>query len=129
MKKTNTKKRQTIDKSKTEWYPQNKWKIKENTARKIGGTGKGSHPSIEVGKNGRERANIGLTTSKKRGNHSNIELSRNPNPKDNRKSYLRDDLRYDDKKHLEKVMSGFRKLPKSDQEKVLAIIKKQQSKK
>lgn len=123
------KSKQKIDETKTIWYEPKDWKIKNNTARKKGNTKEGSHPSLEVGENGRKRANLGLTTKSRRGHHKNTQLSRNPNPKDSRTAYVRNDLQYDDKKHLKEVMKGYRELPDSDKKKVLEIIKKRQSKK
>lgn len=119
-----------INPEETEWLAPDDWTIRDNTARKKGEKDEGSHPSLAVGKNGKKIANFGITHDRKRGHHSNIPLSQNPNPKDKEQAYLRDDLQYHDEKHLKQVLAGYRKLPPEDQEKVLKIInKKRQSKK
>ena len=119
-----------VDTNKTQWLKPDDWSIRENKARKKGKQDKGKHPAVAVGKNGKMVANVGITHDKKRGHHANIQLSRNPNPKDKRPAYLRDDLQYDHEKNLKHVLAGYRNLPPKDQEKVLKIInKKRQSNK
>ena len=83
----------------------------------------GKHPSIVVGEEDNKYANLGLTHSKKRGHHKNIELSRNPNKNDSQISYVRDDLRLDDMKYLQEILN-YRKLPKKDIDKIMKIINK-----
>lgn len=119
-----------VDNEKTQWLSPKDWTIRENKARKKGKEDKGSHPALAVGKNGKAIANIGITHKDKRGHHKNIPLSQNPNPKDKKQAYLRNDLQYDDEKHLRQLLTGYRKLTPKDQQKVLEIInKKRQSKK
>ncbi len=119
-----------VDIEKTQWLKPDDWSIRENKARKKGKQDKGSHPALAVGKNGKTIANIGLTHNKKRGHHKNIPLDQNPNPRDKRTAYLRDDLQFDDEKYLKQILNGYRKLSPKDQQKVLKIInKKRQSKK
>ena len=108
----------------TIWYDPEEWTFRENARRKKANEKSGSHPALAVGRQGRKIANLGLTTERKRGHHTNIELSRNPNPKDNRKSYIRDDLQFDDKKYLTIILTNFRQLPPKDQKLVMEIINK-----
>lgn len=107
----------------TKWLDPEKWTVKNNTARKKGKSDKGLHPSIIVGINGDNLANIGSTTNKKRGHHTNKPLNVNLNPKDKTKSYVRDDLEYHNKKYLSKSLKGYR-VDKSDYQTILTIINK-----
>lgn len=113
-----------VNSKETQWLEPKKWTIRNNTARKNGEKDTGSHPAIAVGKNGRKIANIGITHDKKRGHHNNVELSRNLDPKDKRKSYIRTDLQYHDDKFLKELIKGYRNLTKSDIEKIQKIINK-----
>lgn len=122
--------KQKVDIKETQWFKPDDWSIRENKARKRGNQDKGSHPALAVGKNGKRIANLGISHNAKRGHHKNVPLSRNPNPKDKKKAYIRDDLQFDDEKHLKQLLAGYRKLTPKDQQKVLEIInKKRQSKK
>ncbi len=111
-----------IDKTQTKWFEPKNWSFRDNTKRKQ--ANKGKHPSLVVGENKNTFANLGLTHSEKRGRHKNIKLSHNPNPKDSRTSYVRDDLQYDDKNHLKKVLKDYNKLTQEDIDKIYKIINK-----
>ena len=50
---------------------------------------------------------MGLTESEKRGHHKNIPLKKNPQKGKKEKSYLRDELRYDDKKYFGEILSDY----------------------
>lgn len=69
---------------------------------------KSNHPSLIVGDDGREYDFIGLTHSPRSGGRKCHELSRNPDPKDVRKSYLRRELRSDSHRSFKKPLSGWR---------------------
>ena len=116
MKNQKNTKKKNIDIKKTRWYKPKDWEFRDNTKRKQ--DNKGKHPSLVVGENEDTYANLGLTHSAKRGHHKNIELSKNPNPKDKKKSYVRDDLQYDEKKHLKNVLKDYKKLTDKDIEKI-----------
>ena len=113
-----------VNSAETEWYTPEDWDFRNNKVRKKRDEEKGEHHSLVVGKNGKKLANIGTAHQEKRGHHKNIPLSRNPNPKDKQKAFLRDDLQYHDEKQLKEVLKGFRKLTKKDQEAVMKIINK-----
>ena len=102
-------------------YSPNKWKFRKNRKRKNKDTP--YHPSIIVGEKDNKYANIGLTHNAKRGHHKNIPLHENPNKKDKRKSYLRTDLRFDDKEYLKEKLYGY-KLSTKDIDKIYSIINK-----
>lgn len=112
---------------KTRWFNADEWTFRNNKTRKKGDSDKGSHPALVVGKKGKKMANIGLSTKPKRGHHKNIELHSNPNPKDNRKAYLRNDLQFHDEKMLKEILKKYKLSPK-DIEKVKNIIKKSNQK-
>ena len=101
-------------------YKSKNWTFRKNDRRKskFGS----SHPALVV-EDKNKFANIGLTHSAKRGHHKNIELSKNPNVKDSKKAYLRDDLQFDDKQKLNEILSNY-KLSKKDIKKVYEIINK-----
>ena len=101
----------------------NKWHFRNNIKRKFGKRNRGKHPSLIIGetKDGKSYINIGLTSSKKRGHHKNIEIH---NPQDwNKTSYLRDDIRIDLKEYLSEVLKDYKLCP-NDIEKIANIIKK-----
>lgn len=120
--KQNSNKKQEVNIKETVWYNSKDWEFRENIKRKQ--NNKESHPSLVVGENQNTYANLGLTHSAKRGHHKNTRLSKNPNPKDKKVSYVRDDLQFDDKKFLKRVLNDFKKLPKEDIEKINKIINK-----
>lgn len=103
------------------WYTPNKWQYRKNKKRKS--SNNEGHPSLVVGKEGTKFANVGITHSPKRGHHSNIELSRNPNPRDKKKAYLRDDVGLDDERFLKEILKGYQ-LADEDIPKVLKVIEK-----
>lgn len=103
-----------------------KWHFRNNSKRKISSRNHGHHPSLVVGESddGKSYLNIGLTKSKKRGHHRNIEIH---NPQDwDKTSYLRDDVRTDSKEHLSDVLSDYKLCPE-DIDKIWKIIKKKNS--
>lgn len=97
--------------------------FRKNKKRKLGNKNKGSHPSLIIGEtnDGKSFVNIGLTKSKKRGHHKNVEIH-NPNNW-NESSYLRNDLRIDSKEYLGEILKDYKLCPE-DLDKVWEIIKK-----
>lgn len=84
---------------------------------------KAKHPKLIVDENQREYGFMGLTESKKRGHHNNIPLHKNPQKGNKNKSYLRTELRYDDKGNFGKVLSDY-KLSNIDKIKVKEFVEK-----
>lgn len=102
------------------------WHFRDNYKRKEGDSKKGLHPCLIVGESHDQNAfvNIGLTKSPKRGHHKNKAIH---NPEDwNKTSYLRDDIRIDNKKDLSDVLSNF-KLDPDDIDKIWDIINKKRA--
>lgn len=89
---------------------------------------KSKHPKLIVDERDKEYGFMGLTSSPERGNHKNILLSQNPQKGKTEKSYIRNELRYDDKKHFSKPLPDY-KLAKEDKELIEARFKKQKEKK
>lgn len=108
------------------WYEPKNWTFRNNQKRRNKNQKNGKHPSLVVGENATQFANFGLTHSSKRGHHKNIKLSENPNKKDNKPSYVRDDLQLDDKKYLKEILN-YKKLSKQDIDKIIRIINKKDS--
>ena len=79
------------------------------------------HPTYVIRKKGENYDYIGLTHSPVTDNKRNIKLSRNPNPKDNRTSYVRPFFRSDPiKKFSGKRIRGW-KFAKKDKNKIRRI--------
>lgn len=70
---------------------------------------------------------MGLTESPKRGHHKNIELTKNPQKGNTAKSYIRDELRYDDKSNFGDILSDYN-LDKKDMAKILKYLEKRKKK-
>ena len=106
------------------WFPSRKWKIKKNYSRKnekSNSKKNNYHPSIVVGEKGSEYANIGITSSKKRGHHKNEELHNRQ--KNGKPSYIRDDIQFTNKKNIKEDVKNM-KLHESDLPKIRSIIEK-----
>ena len=97
------------------WYKSQDWEFRKNKARK-------NHPALVVGEGKKKYANLGLTHSKKRGHHTNIGLTQNPNPNDDKMAYLRDDMQFDEKKLLKEKLNY--KIQEVDISKIEKIINK-----
>ena len=82
-----------------------------------------NHPALIVGSNDNEYAYNSLTHSSKSSNRKNRLLSKNPNSKDNRKVYLRKEVRSDSKGNFRKVIKHMKLDPKDERE-ILDIIKR-----
>lgn len=65
------------------------------------------HPKLIVDDINNKYGFMGLTESEKRGHHKNIPLKKNPQKGKKEKSYLRDELRYDDKKYFGEILSDY----------------------
>ena len=102
------------------------WHFRNNKKRKIGSSNRGNHPSLIVGEtdDGKSFVNLGLTKSPKRGHHANIKIH---NPQNwNNTSYLRNDIREDEKKYLSEILRDYRLCPE-DIDAIWKIIKKKNS--
>lgn len=93
----------------------NEWHFRKNVKRK--------HPPIIIGEDDENFLNLDITHSKTRGHHKNILFDKNPNPLDNKDSYIRDDIFIDDKKYLQYILREY-ELSKSDIDKIYKIINK-----
>ncbi|MBO5328602.1 MAG: hypothetical protein J6B04_05475 [Clostridia bacterium] len=71
---------------------------------------------------------MGLTESAKRGHHKNIELSKNPEKGKTDLAYIRDELRYDNKKNFSSPLPNY-KLSDKDTAKIQAAVEKHKQKK
>lgn len=89
---------------------------------------KGKHPKLIVDEVLDEYGFMGLTESPKRGNHKNIELSKNPQKGKISKSYIRDELRYDNKKNFGEILSDYN-LTDEDKIKILKYLERHKKKK
>ena len=102
-----------------------KWHIRINKKRK---NKKGKHPAIVFAESddGLFYYNLGLTHSRKRGHHSNLEIK---DPSDwSKASFIRDDLSIDEKIFLQEIMNDY-KLHPSDYKKIWERIIKRKIKK
>ena len=84
------------------------------------------HPKLIVDIQGDKYGFIGLTESAKRGHHKNIEI-KNPQKNKNAKSYIRKELRYDDKNNSSKLLQDY-KLHDEDYIKIINIVNKHKRK-
>lgn len=89
---------------------------------------KGKHPKLIVDEKYDKYGFMGLTKSHKRGNHKNIELTQNPLKGKSDKAYIRDELRYDNKKNFEEILTDYN-LTKQDKEKILKYLERHKKKK
>lgn len=93
-----------------------------------GASSKARHPKLIVSQEQKQVGFMGLTESKKRGHHKNIELDVNPKKGDTRKAYLRKEIRYDDIEKFGDILNDYN-LSESDKRKVIEYIKKLKKKK
>lgn len=68
---------------------------------------KARHPKLIVDKNNTEYGFMGLTSSPKRGYHSNIKLEKNPKKNDIRQAYIRKEIRYDSKNKFGQILNEY----------------------
>lgn len=107
------------------FYKPTKWHFRYNKNRNSNRIKK--HSTLIVGKtkDNKKLLNIGITHSKYRGHHKNIEIKGPSNW--NKISYLRDDIKLDDIDKLENILKEY-KIHKNDIEKILKIILKYKKK-
>ena len=86
------------------------------------------HPKLIVDVQDKNYGFMGLTGASRRGHHSNIPLSKIPQTGKNDKSYLRQELRYDNKNNFEEILKDYN-LSDSDKKAVIEFIKKRKKKK
>lgn len=89
---------------------------------------KGKHPKLIVDETSADYGFMGLTESPKRGHHKNIELSKNPQKGNTRKSYIRTELRYDNKNNFSEILKSYN-LSMQDKEAILKFIERRKKKK
>ena len=93
-----------------------------------GKTKRAKHPKLIVEEKKDNFGFMGLTEAPKRGHHKNIELSKNPQKQKTSKAYLRDEVRYDEKKNFGEVLEDY-KLSNEDKKAVIAYLEKRKKKK
>lgn len=106
------------------WFNSKKWHFRNNEKRRNKKNKK--HPSLVVGETKNEYANFGLTHSKMRGHHKNLELKKNPKKDDKKTAYLRDDLQLNKKSDMKEKLNNY-KLSSKDKTQVEILIKKKMS--
>ena len=89
---------------------------------------KAKHPKLIVDETSADYGFMGLTESPKRGHHKNIELSKNPQKGNTSKSYIRTELRYDNKNNFSEILKNYN-LSKQDKEAILKFIERRKKKK
>lgn len=88
---------------------------------------KAKHPKLIVDETSADYGFMGLTESPKRGHHKNIELSKNPQKGNTSKSYIRTELRYDNKNNFSEILKNYN-LSKQDKEAILKFIERRKKK-
>lgn len=86
------------------------------------------HPKLIVEEKKDNFGFMGLTEAPKRGHHKNIELSKNPQKFKENKAYLRDEVRYDDKRNFGDILEDY-KLSNEDKKAVIDYLEKRKKKK
>ena len=93
-----------------------------------GASNKARHPKLIVSQEQQQVGFMGLTKSKKRGHHSNIELEVNPERGNKSKAYLRKEIRHDNIENFSEILDNYN-LSESDKKKVIAYIESLKKKK
>ena len=93
-----------------------------------GASKKARHPKLIVSQEKKQVGFMGLTESKKRGHHSNIELDVNPENGNSNKAYLRKEIRHDDIGNFSEILENYN-LSENDKKKVIAYIESLKKKK
>lgn len=86
------------------------------------------HPKLIVDEKKDNFGFMGLTEAPKRGHHKNIELSKNPQKHKENKAYLRDEVRYDEKRNFGDILEDY-KLSNEDKKAVIDYLEKRKKKK
>lgn len=81
---------------------------------------KAKHPKLIVDEQNQDYGFMGLTKSPKRGNHNNIKID-NPQKNNTEDSYIRKELRYDNKKYFGEILTDY-VLSEKDIEKILEFL-------
>lgn len=82
------------------------------------------HPHYIVGETDKTYSSIGITHSKKSGNHYNYRLENNPNQKDKSTSYMKKNIEKSNKRMYTAYKFRRYKLSENDEEKVDNLINK-----
>ena len=83
---------------------------------------KEKHPQLIVDANKTSFKSMNITHSSKHGKHNNIELKKNPNPNDERKSYLRKDIIEDFKFNFSREFKNY-ELSDEDVDELIIFLK------
>ncbi len=89
---------------------------------------KAKHPKLIVDEQKENYGFMGLTESPKRGHHKNIELKNNPQKGKKGNAFLRDEVRYDDKKNFGHILEDYN-LSAEDKTAVINYLKRRKKKK
>lgn len=106
----------------------NLYKFRRYKKEEGGKIKKAKHPKLIVDENNIEYGFMGLTKSPKRGNHKNIELENNPQKNKTEKSYIRNELRYDNKNFFSEVLKDYN-LSDTDKRKIIKYLEKRKKNK
>lgn len=87
---------------------------------------KAKHPKLIVDEQNQDYGFMGLTKSPKRGNHNNIKID-NPQKNNTEDSYIRKELRYDNKKYFGEILTDY-VLSEKDIEKILEFLEDKKKK-
>ena len=68
---------------------------------------KSKHPKLIVDETSNNFGFMGITHERKRGNHKNFPLTKNPDPLDKEPSFVRLELRYDKKKNFSEPIVNY----------------------
>ena len=110
---------------KKETYPHfRRYEKREGGKRK-----RAKHPKVIVERIGSQYGFMGLTESPKRGHHSNIPLSKNPQKeKAKERAFVRKELRYDNTSNFSEILRNYN-LSSKDKKTILNFVKKLKQKK
>ena len=89
---------------------------------------KGKHPKLIVDENKTQFGFMGLTESRKRGHHKNLELSKNPEKGNSSPAYIRKELRYDNKENFYERLKNYN-LSEKDKKSILKYLENLKKKK
>ncbi len=106
-------------------YPYHFRRYKKTEGGKIK---KAKHPKLIVGEDRSTYEYMGLTESPKRGHHNNIPLSKNPQKGKTHSSYLRHELRSDERKNFSEPLKDYN-LSSEDRKTVNRILVDKRAKK
>ena len=86
------------------------------------------HPKLIVETTEKTNKFMGLTSSPKKGHHSNIPLEKNPQKGKKGKAYIRKEIREKTKDNFDEILKDY-KLSKKDKQKIIDYLEKNKKKK